>query len=137
MKAKERTRHVSKLPGTWQRPGFNVEPMATLHPSIIEQLCPFNAFPVAKEIAILHNKNAIVLLGAIRTLKTTHICQTYAERVVQGFQCVEPVIAPLFRAVTPPACPFTSTPRIPNLKEPFPAEFNSCKNSVCMICHKE
>ena len=66
MEGKGRTRNIPKLPSTRQRPSPNVQPVAALHPSIIKQLCPFDAFPVGEEIAILHNKNAVILLKMMR-----------------------------------------------------------------------
>lgn len=66
MKEKEHTRHIPELTSTWQRPGLHVQPVAALHPSVVKQLCPFDVFPVAEEITILHDKNAIILFETIK-----------------------------------------------------------------------
>ena len=112
--------------------------MTTLHPGAIKELSPFNAFPVAKEIVIFHDKNTIVLLKGHQNpgLKAIRAYQTYAESVVQSFQRVKPLTAPLFWPVTPSTGPFTLTPRIPDFDEPFPTEFDGGENGVSMIYGK-
>ena len=90
--------------------------MAALHPAGIEQLCPLDDLPVAKEVRILHDEDTIV-----------------AESMLERRKRVHPLRRPLLRPVRPAARPFGGAPRVPDLEEFLASELHRFDHGVRVI----
>ena len=59
-----------------------------------------------------------------------------SKNMIQLFQYVEPFSDPLFRSITPSACPFGGSPRVPKHYKPLTLAFLDTQDGVSMVSHK-
>lgn len=77
-----RTGNVAKLPRAEQRQRAHVEPVAALHPTIIEELRAFYNLPVLQKVGIFHDKHAVILSDTSATRHIQELETPYTEVVV-------------------------------------------------------
>jgi len=130
------TGHISELPGTWQRPRPHVQPMAAVHPSLVEKLSSLNGLEMFQEIYVFHDKYPIVLFKKrSETGKLSEYARPAPKPWLKAFRASShsPSHSLL---ITPTSSPFTLSPWVPYLQEFLATKIDTFKDGVRMSCSR-